>query len=156
MLVLINTQFSRAQQTITLDETVYVHSNATSFVTGETLLYKVYCLKSSDKTPSNISKIAYVEIVDNNHKSVFKTKIALENGVGQGDYFIPTTVKTGNYKLVGYTNWMLNKPISELFQLDINIINPYKTDEKTNAEKVLTSKHKIKCFRKFKKRQHNS
>lgn len=142
LLVLINTQFSRAQQTITLDETVYVHSNATSFVTGETLLYKVYCLKSSDKTPSNISKIAYVEIVDNNHKSVFKTKIALENGVGQGDYFIPTTVKTGNYKLVGYTNWMLNKPISELFQLDINIINPYKTDEKTNAEKVLTSSTK--------------
>jgi len=142
LLVLINTQFSRAQQTITLDETLYVHSNATSFVTGETLLYKVYCLKSSDKTPSNISKIAYVEIVDNNHKSVFKTKIALENGVGQGDYFIPTTVKTGNYKLVGYTNWMLNKPISELFQLDINIINPYKTDEKANAEKVLTSSTK--------------
>ncbi|MFC0780331.1 hypothetical protein [Flavobacterium sp. HJSW_4] len=142
LLVLINTQFSRAQQTISLDETLYVHSNATSFVTGETVLYKVYCLKSSDKTPSNISKIAYVEIVDNNHKSVFKTKISLENGVGQGDYFIPTTVKTGSYKLVGYTNWMLNKPISELFQLDINIINPYKTDEKTNTEKVLTSSSK--------------
>ncbi len=142
LLVLINTQFSRAQQTISLDETLYVHSNASSFVTGETLLYKVYCLKSSDKTPSNISKIAYVEIVDNNHKSVFKTKIALENGVGQGDYFIPTTLKTGNYKLVGYTNWMLNKPISELFQLNLNIINPYKTDEKTNAEKILASSSK--------------
>jgi hypothetical protein len=142
LFVLINTQFSRAQQTVTLDETLYVHSNASSFVTGETLLYKVYCLKSSDKTPSNISKIAYVEIVDSNQKSVFKTKIALENGVGQGDYFIPTTLKTGNYKLVGYTNWMLNKPISELFQLSINIINPYKTDEKTNAEKVLASSSK--------------
>lgn len=142
MFVLINTQFSRAQQTITLDETLYVHSNATSFVTGETLLYKVYCLKSSDKTPSNISKIAYVEIVDSNQKSVFKTKIALENGVGQGDYFIPTTLKTGSYKLIGFTNWMLNKPISELFQLNINIINPYKTDEKTNAEKVLANSSK--------------
>ncbi|WP_433779897.1 hypothetical protein [Flavobacterium anhuiense] len=142
LFVLINTQFSRAQQTITLDETLYVHSNATSFVTGETLLYKVYCLKSSDKTPSNISKIAYVEIVDSNQKSVFKTKIALENGVGQGDYFIPTTLKTGSYKLIGFTNWMLNKPISELFQLNINIINPYKTDEKTNAEKVLANSSK--------------
>lgn len=140
---MINTQLGTAQQTISLDETVYLHSNASSFVTGETLLYKVYCLKSSDKTPSNISKIAYVELVDDNKKSVFKTKIALENSVGQGDYFIPTTLKTGNYKLIGYTNWMLNKPISELFQLNINIINPYKTDEKTNTEKVLSGSSRL-------------
>lgn len=139
MLVLINTQLGRAQQNITLDETIYLHSNASTFVSGETLLYKIYCLKSSDKTPSQISKIAYVELVDNNKKSVFKTKVKLENAVGQGDYFIPTTLKTGSYKLIGYTNWMLNKPVSELFQLDINIINPYKTVEKNTNEKVLTS-----------------
>lgn len=143
MFVLINTQLGKAQQTISLDETVYLHSNASSFVTGETLLYKVYCLKSSNKTSSSISKIAYVELVDDNKKSVFKTKIALENSVGQGDYFIPTTLKTGNYKLIGYTNWMLNKPISELFQLNINIINPYKTDEKTNTEKVLSGSSRL-------------
>ncbi|WP_276378815.1 hypothetical protein [Flavobacterium sp. H4147] len=143
LFVLINTQLGKAQQTISLDETVYLHSNASSFVTGETLLYKVYCLKSSNRTPSSISKIAYVELVDDNKKSVFKTKIALENSVGQGDYFIPTTLKTGNYKLIGYTNWMLNKPISELFQLNINIINPYKTDEKTNTEKVLSGSSRL-------------
>jgi hypothetical protein len=139
LLVFINTQFSSAQQTISLDETVFIHSNATTFVSGETLLYKIYCLKSTDKTPSNISKVAYVELVDNNKKSVFKTKVSLENAVGQGDYFVPTTLKTGNYKLVGYTNWMLNKPVSELFQLDINIVNPYKTTEKGTSENVLNA-----------------
>ncbi|HJY14314.1 MAG TPA: hypothetical protein VJ304_16075, partial [Flavobacterium sp.] len=116
MFVFINTQLISAQKIVTLDESVYVHANASTFVTGETLLYKIYCLKSSDKTPSIISKIAYVELVDSNKKSVFKTKIALENSYGQGDYFIPTTLKTGNYKLIGYTDWMLNKPTSDLFQ----------------------------------------
>ena len=139
LFVLVSTQFVGAQQTISLDETVFIHSNATTFVSGETLLYKIYCLKSTDKTPSNISKVAYVELVDNNKKSVFKTKVSLENSVGQGDYFIATTLKTGNYKLIGYTNWMLNKPVSELFQLDINIINPYKTTEKGTSENTLTS-----------------
>lgn len=139
MLVFINTQFSSAQQNISLDETVFIHSNATTFVSGETLLYKVYCLKISDKTPSNISKVAYVELVDNTKKSVFKTKVFLENGNGQGDYFFPTTLKTGNYKLIGYTNWMLNRPITELFQMDINIINPYKITEKVDAENILAS-----------------
>lgn len=137
LFVLVSTQFSSAQQTITLDETVFIHANATTFVSGETLLYKIYCLKATDKTPSNISKVAYAELVDNNKKSVFKTKISLENANGQGDYFIPTTLKTGNYKLIGYTNWMLNKPVSELFQIDINIINPYKTTEKDLGENIL-------------------
>ncbi|WP_242412142.1 hypothetical protein [Flavobacterium sp. Root186] len=139
MLVLINTQLSKAQQTIAVDETVFIHANATTFVSGETLLYKVYCLKATDKTPSDISKVAYVELLDNTKKSVFKTKVTLENSNGQGDYFIPTTLKTGSYKLIGYTNWMLNKPVSELFQLNINIVNPYKTDEKTTAENLLAS-----------------
>lgn len=139
LLVLVSTQFTVAQQTIPLDETVFIHSNATTFVSGETLLYKIYCLKATNKTPSNISKVAYVELVDNNKKSVFKTKIFLENSNGQGDYFIPTTLKTGNYKLIGYTNWMLNKPVSELFQIDINIINPYKINEKSLNENTLNT-----------------
>lgn len=134
-------QFINAQQTVTLDETVFVHTNAAAFVSGETLLYKVYCLKSSDKTPSNISKIAYVELVDDSKKSVFKTKIVLENTTGQGDYFIPTTLKTGSYKLLGYTNWTLNKPTSELFQIDITIINPFKADESVKTEKTLVSEN---------------
>ena len=138
LLVLINTQFTSAQ-TISLDETVFIHSNATTFVSGETLLYKIYCLKATDKTPSEISKVAYVELVDENKKSITKTKIDLKNAVGQGDYFIPTTLKTGNYKLIGYTNWMLNKPVSELFQININIINPYKITEKGLSENVLST-----------------
>lgn len=138
MFVLINTQLSSAQQTITVDETIFIHPNATTLISGETLLYKVYCLKS-DKTPSNISKVAYVELVDDTKKSVFKTKISLQNASGQGDYFIPTTLKTGSYKLIGYTNWMLNKASTELFQLNINIVNPYKVDEKTVAANILAN-----------------
>lgn len=144
LLVLIKIQIITAQapQNIKLDETIFIHTNGSSFVSGETLQYKVYCLKSTDKMPSNISKIAYVELVDNDKKSIFKTKIALENATGQGDYFIPTTLKTGNYKLIGYTNWMLNKPTSELFQLDINIVNPYKTvDTKTTENSLASSKN---------------
>lgn len=137
LLILLSIQITSAQETLSVNETVFIHSNATTFVTGETILFKIYCLKESDKTPSLISKIAYVEIVDDHKKSVYKTKIALENAVGQGDYFIPTTLKTGNYKLIGYTNWTLNRPVSELFQIDLNIINPYKVSEENITENKL-------------------
>lgn len=114
---------------ISIDETVFIHSNATSFVSGETLYYKFYCLNATNKTPSTISKIAYVELIDSNKENVFKNKLFLENSTGQGDFFVPTTLKTGNYKLIGYTNWMLNKPVSEIFQMDIVVINPFQSND---------------------------
>lgn len=135
--LIVSAQLINAQQSVTLDETVFIHANASTFVCGETILFKIYCLKSSDKTPSTISKIAYVELVDGDKKSVFKTKIALKNSAGEGDYFIPTTVKTGSYKLIGYTNWMLNKKVTDYFQIDVTIINPFKSDVKNSAENKL-------------------
>ena len=135
--LIFSAQLTNAQQTVTLDETVFIHANASTFVSGETILFKIYCLKSSDKSPSTISKIAYVELVDENKKSVFKTKIALRNSTGEGDYFIPTTVKTGNYKLISYTTWMLNKKVTDYFQIDITIINPFKSDIKNGTENKL-------------------
>jgi len=117
------------KQNLYSDETVFLSTNATTFVTGETLYYKLNCLKLSDKTPSNFSKTAYVELVDSDKKTVFKNKIYLENSKGQGDYFVPTTIKTGNYKLIGYTNWMLNQTVAPFFQIDIVIINPFQATE---------------------------
>ena len=126
-------------QTVSIDETVFVHTNSTTFVTGETLYYKVYCLNASNKKPSTVSKVAYVELINSDKENIFKNKIILESTKGQGDYFIPTTLKTGNYKLIGYTNWMLNKPVSELFQTDITIINPYIAAERKTVDNALIS-----------------
>lgn len=134
LLAIITTTVCFAQKTVSVDETVFIHANATTFVTGETLMYKIYCLKTSDDTPSVISKIAYVEIIDNTNNLVYKDKIALEKSCGQGDYFIPTTLKTGNYKLIAYTNWMLNKNLTDFFQIDLTIINPYNTAENSNTD----------------------
>ncbi|WP_254454488.1 hypothetical protein [Flavobacterium sp. M31R6] len=74
-----------------------------------------------------------MELVDSDKKTVFKNKIYLENTNGQGDYFVPTTIKTGNYKLLGYTNWMLNQTVAPFFQIDIVIINPFQTAENQTA-----------------------
>ncbi|MBZ4036265.1 hypothetical protein K6T82_15940 [Flavobacterium sp. 17A] len=134
LILIINTKQIKAQQDVSLNETLFIHANATTFVSGETLLYKIYCLKTSDKTPSAISKIAYAELVDANSNVVFKNKLFLNNGTAAADYFIPTTIKTGNYKLIGYTNWTLNSSASKVFQIDIKIINPYEVYEVSSSK----------------------
>ncbi|WDF63910.1 hypothetical protein [Flavobacterium sp. KACC 22763] len=110
-------------------ETIFIHSNTTTFLTGETLYFKLYCLNPLNNKVSAISKIAYVELIDSEKKSLQKNKIFLDKGIGTGDYFIPTTLKTGNYKVVAYTKWMLNNVHSQKYEIDIFIINPFQTQE---------------------------
>ncbi|KAF2334412.1 hypothetical protein [Flavobacterium daemonense] len=74
---------------------------------------------------SDISEVAYVEIINDHKESVIKHKISIKNGIGSDDYFIPTTLKTGNYKLIAYTSWMLNNSQNNFFEKDFTIIDPF-------------------------------
>lgn len=111
------------------EERIFVHYNTTLLLAGEYLYYKVYNLNAKTKGLSALSKIAYVELLGENQQQIFKHKVLLENSTGQGDFFLPTTVPSGNYKLVAYTQWMKNGSKSHFFQGDIAIINPYQSDQ---------------------------
>lgn len=111
-------------------EKIFVHFNTTFLLTGEYFYYKVYCLNNKTEKLSNFSKIAYIELFGNNNQVVFKHKINLIDGLGQGDFFIPTSVASGNYKIVAYTQWMQNTNMDHFFQNDVVIINPFQSDQK--------------------------
>jgi hypothetical protein len=106
-------------------EKLYVHQNATMLFVGEYLFYKVYCLEANTNKASESSKIAYVLLIDKNKNIVSKQKIELKNSFGQGEFFIPATLKSGNYKLIAYTQWMQNNNDVNYYESNLNIINPY-------------------------------
>ncbi len=116
-------------------EQIHLHYNNEFLLTGETLYYKAYCLDDTDKF-SSYSKIAYLELKSSNNKTIIKQKINLKNGGGSGDFFINTTIKTGVYKLLCYTQWMKN--YKSYFEKNIFILNPssYKLTNKTTSKKV--------------------
>ena len=110
-------------------ENIFVHQNATVLLTGEFLYYKIYCRNEQDQKLSNISKIAYIELVGTDKKPVFIHKIRLKSGLGEGDFFIPKSIPSGNYKLIAYTQWLRNFGESHFFQSNILILNPYINDQ---------------------------
>ncbi len=110
-------------------ENVFVHHNTSLLLTGEYLYYRLYCFNSNSNKLSEVSKIGYVELIAENGASIFKHKIKLEKGRGQGDYFVPTSVPSGNYKLLAYTQWMRNGEENLFFSSDISIVNPYRGDQ---------------------------
>ncbi len=114
-------------------EKVFVHYNTSVVFPGEYLYYSLYCLSEKKNTTSQLSKIGYVELVNEDREVLNRQKITLVNGIGQGDYFVPADIPSGNYKLLGYTQWMRNTGLNHFFKADITVLNPYQG----NQEKLI-------------------
>ncbi len=128
-------------------ETVHLSFNANMFLVGETLYYNFFCL-TDNNTPSSISKIGYVELIGENGESLFKHKLKLEEGLSSGDFFIPSTIQSGQYKLVAYTKWM-KKGVTSIFLRDVYIINPFLVPANNlESESVRIEKNETKTERK--------
>lgn len=108
-------------------EKIFVHYNSSLLFAGEYLYFKLYNLNSETGNLNRNSKLAYVELIGQDENKIFHKKILLDNGRGQGDFFIPTNVPSGKYKLLAYTNWMRND--KTFFAGDLVIINPYRGDQ---------------------------
>lgn len=106
-------------------ETVYVHHNASVLFPGEYIYYKFYCIDLGTYRFSKVSKVGYISLINTLGKTVLEQKVVLTKGQGSGDIFIPVSVPSGNYKLLGYTRWLLNGQKDHIFKSDIAIINPY-------------------------------
>ncbi len=104
-------------------------TNSSFLVSGETLFYSFNCVNNSTNELSNISKVGHVELIDSNNSVVIKQKLFLKNGNGCGDFFISPKLKTGLYKIIGYTNWSLNNSVTTYFQKDIFILNQFENIE---------------------------
>ncbi|HEU5290174.1 MAG TPA: hypothetical protein VFU05_05980, partial [Cyclobacteriaceae bacterium] len=106
-------------------ETVQVHINTDFLITGETLYYSIHCLDAQKGVYSTLSKLAYVELIGENERPFLQSKVSLTDGRGAGDFFLPSTLPSGNYTLISYTKWMRNFEVENFFQQQITIINPY-------------------------------
>ena len=112
-----------------LQEKLYVHTDKNFYVTNEICWFKIYNVDAIFNKPLNLSKVAYLELIDNKNKAVWQEKIALNEGTGNGSILIPTSIATGNYTLRAYTNWMKNFNEGFFFEKKISILNPSLTQE---------------------------
>ncbi len=112
-----------------LQEKIYVHTDKTVYLPGEILWFKVYCVDGNDHKPLNMSKVVYVEILDNSQSPVAQAKVLMKNGSGDGSLYIPVTVNNGNYRFRAYTNWMKNFSPDFYFEKQITLVNPLRSPE---------------------------
>ncbi len=112
-----------------LQEKIFVHTDKDTYLPGEILWFKVYCNDGNDHKPLNLSKVVYIDVLDNTQNPIIQAKVLMKNGAGDGSLYIPVSVNTGNYKLRAYTNWMKNFSPDFYFEKQITLINPLKSPE---------------------------
>lgn len=109
-----------------LQEKLYLHADRNFYLAGDIVWCKLYVTDASLHKPMTISKIAYVELLDELHVPVLQTKLSLLNGNGNGSLQLPVTIKSGNYTLRAYTNWMKNAGADYFFEKQLTIVNTLK------------------------------
>ena len=108
-------------------EKIYVHTDREFYVCGEIIWFKIYCVEAVDHKPSDVSKVAYVEVIDEARDAVLQAKIELIKGIGSGSLFIPASLNAGKYVIRSYTNWMKNFDPEFYFQKEITIVNTFRS-----------------------------
>ena len=119
----------------TLQEKIYVHLDQNYYLVGETAWFRIFYVDGSFHKPLDVSKVAYIEILDKSNTPVLQTKVLLKQGQGEGSIFFPATLQSGNYILRCYTSWMKNFSADFYFHKPITILNSF---VKPEIEKIKT------------------
>ncbi|MDJ1473676.1 hypothetical protein [Xanthocytophaga flava] len=120
----IQTQFTQYSSQ-TLQEKLFVHIDRPFYLVGETIWFKVYAIDGASHQPLDLSKVAYIELLDRENNAVVQTKLSLADAKGNGTVVLPASLNSGYYVLRAYTNWMKNFSADYYFEKQLTIINPF-------------------------------
>ncbi len=133
-----------AYRSSALQEKIYLHTDKNFYLAGEICWFKIYYVDAFFHQSLDISKVVYVELLDRADKPVWQAKIPIEKGDGNGSMQLPASIRSGQYKLRAYTNWMKNFSPDYFFEKAITVANSRKTPEKDTM--AATEKYFIHFF----------
>lgn len=105
-------------------EELFVHTDKSVYVIGESVLFSTYCLDKYFHFPSPLSKVVYIELINRDGTSVLQEKIWMKEGLGSGSLYLPSSIPSGIYSLQAYTSWMKNEGPDAFFHQALCIVNP--------------------------------
>ena len=104
-------------------EEIFLHTDRDEYIAGEELWFTVYAFDRQTLTPSQESRLVYVEVVSPDNKPLIKERFAIDKGHGPGQILLPDTLSSGLYTIRAYTGWMKNFLPDNCFTRDIRIYN---------------------------------
>jgi hypothetical protein len=107
-------------------EQLFLRTDRDIYVTGEEIFLKIYKFSALLHSPSDLSKVVYVELLDKNNFPVRQVKVKTQN-TGSTSFVIPGNISSGNYLIRAYTSWMENFSTDQFTYKVISVINPFES-----------------------------
>jgi len=126
-------------------ESVILRTDRDIYIGGEAIWYQLNCLNSQSNDVTDLSKVIYLELINERNTPVYQTKCHLNNGHFQSHFQIPDSLSTGNYLLRAYSRWMRNYPTQHFGTKIISIINPFVEHALPKSDKLF-SMDTIICY----------
>lgn len=97
-------------------EKTYLQFDKPYYAIGDTIYFKAYVTIGAENKLSALSGILYAELVGPENKIARSLKLQITAGTATGDFVLADSLKSGNYRVRAYTNWMRNEGDDALFE----------------------------------------
>ncbi len=90
-------------------ERVYLHLDNNAYFEGDTIWFKAYVMRASVLVPTNLSRVLYAELLDDNGRLRERRLLRVDSlGQAHGEFALALPIRSGFYEVRAYTREMLN------------------------------------------------
>jgi len=118
-------------------EAVYLQTDRTTYIAGESVFYQLYVFDLVTKKRSDLSKVGYIELRAPKSDPALKIWVKVDAGMASGSLVLPDTLPSGVYQMVAFTSVMKNFGEQYFFHKEIMIVNRF--DKKLDLRSVKSS-----------------
>lgn len=113
-------------------EKIYLQLDRNIYTNGDTIWFKCIVANAFELTPSLLSGVLYVELIEADQTVLQKKLIKIENGIGQGNFDLDKNIPKGYYLIRAYTQWNQNFDTDFVFEEYIQVF----TNETPDKEPI--------------------
>lgn len=114
-------------------EKAYLHLDKPFYAAGDEIWFKAYIVDPASRTPSLMSNILYVELINQENQITKSLRLPMQAGITWGNLSLPDTLQEGNYRLRAYTNYMRNFGSQFIYDKPLKIGNSLNNNVYTKA-----------------------
>ncbi len=129
------------QSNASFAEKIYLQLDGKAYTTGNIVWFKAIVLNACDHVPSHLSRVLYVELVTPEEIIHEKKLIKIEDGIGQGFFYLGEDLPEGLYQIRAYTQWDRNFGSDFFFKEYIRV---FAAESDENTEKPISNVTLIK------------
>ncbi|GAA4807249.1 TonB-dependent receptor plug domain-containing protein [Olivibacter ginsenosidimutans] len=126
-------------------EKVHVHTDKPYYMAGDTIWFKAYTVIGAHHQLSSLSGALYVDLISSTDSVVSSLKLPLMAGMAKGNIDLPVELRSGNYRLRAYTQWMRNAGSDYFFDRPLYIGALSQTGTQAAAKLTLDDQKKGKA-----------